>query len=57
MAYDVLIIGGGIMGSSTALNLVRLEPGIRVAVVEKDLTYAQSSRRFRPPTCAPWPSA
>ena len=43
MAYDVLIIGGGIMGSSTALNLVRLEPGIRVAVVEKDLTYAQSS--------------
>ena len=43
MAYDVLIVGGGIMGSSTAFNLVRLEPRIKVAVVEKDLTYAKSS--------------
>lgn len=43
MTYDVLIVGGGIMGSSTAFNLVRLEPGIKVAVVEKDPTYVQSS--------------
>jgi FAD-dependent oxidoreductase domain-containing protein 1 len=43
MAYDVLIVGGGIMGSSTAFNLARLEPGIKVAVVEKDPTYAKSS--------------
>ena len=43
MTYDVLIVGGGIMGSSTAFNLVRLEPKLKVAVVEKDLTYATSS--------------
>jgi FAD-dependent oxidoreductase domain-containing protein 1 len=43
MAYDVLIVGGGIMGSSTAFNLARLEPGIKVAVIEMDPTYAKSS--------------
>lgn len=43
MTYDVLIVGGGIMGSSTAFNLVRLEPKLKVAVVEKDPTYATSS--------------
>ena len=31
------------MGSSTAFNLVRLEPALKVAVVEKDPTYAKSS--------------
>lgn len=31
------------MGSSTAFNLVRLEPKLRVVVVEKDPTYARSS--------------
>ena len=34
MTYDVLIVGGGIMGSSTAFNLVRLEPQLKVAVAE-----------------------
>jgi len=43
VTYDILIVGGGIMGSSTAFNLVRLEPKLKVAVVEKDPTYAQSS--------------
>ena len=43
MTYDVLIVGGGIMGSSTAFNLVQLEPKLKVTVVEKDFTYAQSS--------------
>jgi glycine/D-amino acid oxidase-like deaminating enzyme len=43
VTYDVLIIGGGIMGSATAFNLARLEPQLRVAVVEKDPTYASSS--------------
>lgn len=31
------------MGSSAAFNLVRLEPKLKVAVVEKDPTYAKSS--------------
>ncbi len=43
MTYDVLIVGGGIMGSSTAFNLARLEPKLKTAVVEKDPTYAKSS--------------
>jgi glycine/D-amino acid oxidase-like deaminating enzyme len=43
VTYDVLIVGGGIMGSSTAFNLVRLEPKLKVTVVEKDFTYAKSS--------------
>jgi glycine/D-amino acid oxidase-like deaminating enzyme len=43
LTFDVLIVGGGIMGSSTAFNLVRLEPKLKVAVVEKDPTYARSS--------------
>ena len=43
MAYDILIVGGGIMGSSTAYHLVHLEPTLRVAVVERDPTYLRSS--------------
>lgn len=43
MVYDILIVGGGIMGSSTAYNLVRLEPKLKVIVVEKDPSYARSS--------------
>jgi len=40
---DVLSVGGGIMGSSVAYNLVNLEPGLRVKVVERDLTYERAS--------------
>jgi glycine/D-amino acid oxidase-like deaminating enzyme len=43
MPYDVLIVGGGIMGSSTAYHLALFEPNLRVAVVERDPTYLRSS--------------
>lgn len=43
LIFDVAIIGGGVMGSSVAYHLLRLEPKIKVAVVERDPTYAQSS--------------
>jgi FAD-dependent oxidoreductase domain-containing protein 1 len=42
-SYDVIIVGGGIMGSSTAYNLKRLEEKIKVAVVEMDSTYSRAS--------------
>jgi glycine/D-amino acid oxidase-like deaminating enzyme len=42
-AYDVIIVGGGVMGSSTAYHLVAADPGARVAVVERDPTYQQAS--------------
>jgi glycine/D-amino acid oxidase-like deaminating enzyme len=40
-SYDVVIIGGAIMGSSTAWWLSR-HGGLRVLVVERDPTYAQA---------------
>lgn len=42
-SYDVVITGGGIMGSSTAYHLVKMNPNLRVAVVERDPTYARAS--------------
>jgi glycine/D-amino acid oxidase-like deaminating enzyme len=41
--YDVVIVGGGIMGSSTAFNLMRRDTHLNVVVVEMDPTYAQAS--------------
>ena len=41
--YDIVIAGGGIMGCCTAYHLVRLEPGLKVAVVERDPTYTRAS--------------
>jgi glycine/D-amino acid oxidase-like deaminating enzyme len=41
-SYDVVIAGGAAMGSSLAYHLAR-EPGLRVLVVEKDLTYARAA--------------
>jgi glycine/D-amino acid oxidase-like deaminating enzyme len=41
--YDVIIVGGGIMGSSTAFNLVQADPSLRVAVIERDPTYEHAS--------------
>jgi len=41
--YDVIIVGGGIMGSCTAYNLMKKDEKFRVAVVEKDTTYSQAS--------------
>lgn len=41
--YDVIIVGGGIMGSSTAYYLTKRDPGLKVAVIERDLTYTRAS--------------
>ncbi len=41
--YDVVIVGGGAMGSSTAYHLLRAEPGLSVLVVEKDDSYRHAS--------------
>jgi sarcosine oxidase len=43
--FDVLIVGGGVVGSSTAffLSAQGAPPGLRVAVVERDPTYAHAS--------------
>ena len=41
--FDVIIVGGGIMGSSTAYYLTRNDPQLQVAVIERDLTYSRAS--------------
>jgi FAD-dependent oxidoreductase domain-containing protein 1 len=41
--YDVIITGGGIMGSATAYYLTKADPALKVAVVERDPTYACAS--------------
>lgn len=41
--YDAVIIGGGILGSSVAYNLLVQSPQMRVCVVEPDSTYEFAS--------------
>jgi len=40
---DVAIMGGGVMGLSTAWHLLAREPGLAVTVVERDPSYARAS--------------
>ena len=41
--YDVIIIGGGIMGSATAYSLITADDRLRLAVIERDPTYERAS--------------
>jgi glycine/D-amino acid oxidase-like deaminating enzyme len=41
--YDIIIIGGGIMGSATAYYLLKNDCRLKVAVVERDPTYTYAS--------------
>lgn len=41
--YDIIIVGGGVMGSSVAYHLLTLEPTLTLAVIERDPTYARAS--------------
>lgn len=40
---DVAIIGGAVMGASCAWWLTQMQPGLKVMVIERDPTYAQSA--------------
>lgn len=41
--YDIVIMGGGVMGSATAYYLSKADRRLRIAVVEPDPTYARAS--------------
>jgi len=41
--FDVVIVGGGVMGCSVAFHLSRADHGLRLAVVEMDSSYARAS--------------
>jgi len=43
MTFDVVIIGGGVMGLSTAWHLLAREPGLKICVIEKDPSYEFAS--------------
>src|SRR5215510_6708589 len=42
-SYDVIMMGGGLMGCATAYYLLKLDPTIKVAIIEKDHSYERSS--------------
>ncbi|MCP4628467.1 MAG: FAD-binding oxidoreductase [bacterium] len=42
-SYDVVIVGGGIMGSAAAYYLMKTDKTLKVAVVERDPSYARAS--------------
>ena len=41
--YDVIIVGGGVMGCATAYYLTIGSPDLKVVVIEKDPTYTHAS--------------
>jgi sarcosine oxidase, subunit beta len=43
MDYDVAILGGGVIGWSVALNVLRVAPALQVAVFEKEPTFGMGS--------------
>ena len=41
--FDVILVGGGVMGCAIATHLLKAESSLRVLLIEKDSTYAKSS--------------
>ncbi len=41
--FDVIIVGGAVMGSSVAYHLLAAEPRLKVAVLERDPAYSRAS--------------
>jgi len=39
--FDVVVVGGGILGLATAYRLIALRPGLRLAVIEKEAGLAR----------------
>lgn len=42
-SYDVIIMGGGAMGSSTAFHLSQMDPTMKILCIEKDFCYKINS--------------
>ncbi len=41
--FDVIIVGGAVMGSSTAYHLLSMDPNLNIAVIERDPGYVRAS--------------
>lgn len=44
--HDVVVVGGGVMGSATAWHLLAQDPGLSVAVIEPDPGYSGAASSF-----------
>lgn len=44
--YDFVIIGGGIIGMSTAMQLIEIYPDARIALLEKEAGPARPAIRL-----------
>src|SRR5262245_22189678 len=42
-SYDVIIVGGGVMGCATAYYLLRTDSDLNIAILEMDPTYEKAS--------------
>lgn len=42
-SYDVILIGGGVMGCATAYFLLKADPNLQIAIIEKDASYTKNS--------------
>ena len=42
-SYDVILVGGGVMGCATVYYLLRYDDKLKIAIIEKDPTYARAS--------------
>lgn len=41
MRHDIIIVGGGIVGLATALNILKLNPALQIIVIEKESEVAR----------------
>ena len=41
--YDIILVGGGVMGCATAYYLLKLNPNLNAAILEMDSTYEKAS--------------
>ena len=41
--YDLIIVGGGVMGCATAYYLLKYDPRLNIAILEMDPTYEKAS--------------
>ncbi len=41
--FDVIMVGGGVMGCAAAYYLLEADPSLQVAIIERDPTYARAS--------------
>jgi L-2-hydroxyglutarate oxidase len=51
--FDVVVIGGGLVGLSTALQLLELRPGLKLALLEKEPELATHRRGTSLVCCTP----